>query len=134
MKTMTNIETTTLDNSTMENSLVDTTFVLFFLAVEFGQTFLSFSLDAVCLALALIVVAIFPYFLPSGEKSSFGNWLLGRGFIVSLAVTLGIAFKMSLGRILPETFRFLPMTFLIATSIVCCFLQFYGFFKFRDVR
>jgi hypothetical protein len=134
MKTITNIETTALNNSATENSLVDTTFVLFFLAVEFGQTLTNFGLDSICLALALMVVAIFPYFLPSGEKSSFGNWLLGRGFIVSLAITLGVAFKQSLGGIIPETFRFLPMTFLIVTSMVCCFLQFYGFFKFRDVK
>ncbi|HLM00356.1 MAG TPA: hypothetical protein VK400_04815, partial [Pyrinomonadaceae bacterium] len=42
---------------------IDTTFVLFFLAIEFGQTFMTFSLDGIFLALTLAVIAVVPYFL-----------------------------------------------------------------------
>jgi len=109
---------------------VDTSFVLFFLAIEFGRTFFSLSLDNVFLFLTLIMVAVLPYFL-SDEKPTIGKWLLGRSLIVGLAMLLGVMFKQSLGVVLPETFRFLPMTLLIVTAMVCCYIQFYGFFKLR---
>ena len=44
---------------------------------------------------------------------------------------LGAIFKQSLGVVLPETFRFLPMTLLIVTAMLCCYVQFYGFLKLR---
>ena len=109
---------------------VDTSFVLFFLAIEFGRTFFSLSLDNVFLFLTLIMVAVLPYFL-ADEKPTIGKWLLGRSLIVGLAMLLGVMFKQSLGVVLPETFRFLPMTLLIVTAMVCCYIQFYGFFKLR---
>lgn len=109
----------------------DTSFVLFFLAVEFGRTVFSLSFDNVFLFLTLLMVAVLPYFLLSNEKPTFGNWLLGRSLIVGLAILLGAMFKQSLGVVLPETFRFLPMTLLIVTAMLSCYVQFYGFFKLR---
>ncbi len=110
---------------------VDTTFVLFFLAVEFGRAVFSLSLDNVFLFLTLLTVAVLPYFLISDNKPTFGNWLLGRSLIAGLAILLGAMFKHSLGVVLPETFRFLPMTLLIVTSMLCCYMQFYSLFKLR---
>lgn len=110
---------------------IDTSFVLFFLAVEFGRTIFSSSFDNVFLFVTLVTVAVLPYFLSADEKMSFGNWLLGRSLIVGLAVLLGVMFKQSLGVVLPETFRFLPMTLLIVTAMFCCYVQFYGFLKLR---
>ena len=110
---------------------VDTSFVLFFLAVEFGRTFLSLTLDNVFLFFTLLTVAVLPYFFLSSEKPTFGNWLLGRSLIVGFAITLGVMFKQSLGVVLPETFRFLPMTLLIVTAMLCCYIQFYSFLKLR---
>lgn len=110
---------------------LDTSFVLFFLAVEFGRTFFSVSLDNIFLLLTLLMVAVLPYFLLSEEKPRFGNWLLGRSLIVGLAILLGAMFKQSLGIVLPDTFRFLPMTLLIVTAMLSCYIQFYGFFKLR---
>ena len=40
-------------------------------------------------------------------------------------------FKQSLGVVLPETIRFLPMTLLIVTAMLSCYIQFYGFLKLR---
>ena len=110
---------------------VDTSFVLFFLAVEFGRTFFSLSFDNVFLFLTLLAVAVLPHLFLSGEKPSLTNWLLGRSLIAGLAIMLGAIFKQSLGVVLPETFRFLPMTLLIVTAMLCCYVQFYGFLKLR---
>ena len=109
----------------------DTSFVLFFLAVEFGRTVFSLTLDNIFLFLTLLMVVVLPYFILSDEKPTFGNWLLGRSLIVGLAILLGAMFKQSLGVVLPETFRFLPMTLLIVTAMLSCYVQFYGFFKLR---
>ena len=111
--------------------VIDTSFVLFFLAVEFGRTFFSLSLDIVFLSITLLTVAVLPYLLLPNEKPNFGSWLLGRSLIVGLAVLLGVMLKESLGVALPETFRFLPMTLLIVTAMLSCYIQFYGFLKLR---
>lgn len=113
---------------------IDTTFVLFFLAVEFGQTVEHLGIDSFFLAITLLIVAIMPYFLPTNEKMNFGNWLLGRGLIVGLAILTGIALKSSLGVVLPETFKFLPMTLLILTAMLSCYFQFFAFLKFREIK
>ena len=110
---------------------VETTFVLFFLAVEFGRGFNGLTLDGVFLALTLLMVMVLPYFLQSDEKPNFKNWLLGRSFITIFAVFLGLMFKQSVGVVLPETFRFLPMTLLIVTAMLSCYIQFYSFMKLR---
>lgn len=110
---------------------VDTSFVLFFLAIEFGRTFFTLSFDNAFMFLTVLTVAILPYFLLSDEKPTFGSWILGRSLIVGFAVLLGAMFKQSLGVVLPETFRFLPMTLLIVTAMLCCYIQFYSFLKLR---
>lgn len=137
MKSLSQIEEAQAAESTGADRsfAIDTTFVLFFLAIEFGQTFkMELSLDGVCLALTLAAIAILPYFLPSNDKPAFGNWLLGRGLITGFAVLLGVMFKQSLGVVLPEMFRFLPMTLLIITAMLSCYIQFYGFLRLRFVK
>ena len=114
--------------------VVDTTFVLFFLAIEFGRTIFSSSLDNIFLFLTLVVVAALPYFLLPNEKPAFGNWILGRSLIVGFATLLGAMFNQSLGVVLPDTFRFMPMTLLIVTAMVSCYIQFYGFLKLRLIK
>ena len=111
--------------------VIDTSFVLFFLAVEFGRTFFSLSLDNVFLFATLLTVTVLPYFLLPNGKPNFGSWLLGRSLIAGLAILLGVMFKQSLGVALPETFRFLPMTLLLVTAMLSCYIQFYGFLKLR---
>lgn len=109
---------------------IDTTFVLFFLAVEFGQIINNFALDTIFFAITLLMLIVLPYFLSSEEKPKFGNWVLGRTLIVAFAVSVGVMFKQSLG-VLPEMFRFLPMTLLIVTAMLSCYIQFYGLLKLR---
>jgi len=130
MKTLTQIgqigRTTTADKS----FAIDTTFVLFFLAVEFGQMIGNFALDTAIFAVSLMTLLVLPYFLPSEDKPRFGNWVLGRTLIAAFAVSVGVMFKQSLS-VLPEMFRFLPMTLLIVTAMLSCYIQFYGLLKLR---
>jgi len=131
MKTLTQVEPMQIETASEKSFAIDTTFVLFFLAVEFGQTLGIFAFDTVLLAVTLIMMLILPYFLPSEEKPSFGNWVLGRTFIALFAVILGIMFRQTLGTVLPETFRFIPMTLLIVTAMLSCYIQYYGLLKIR---
>ncbi|HKX84702.1 MAG TPA: hypothetical protein VJL58_10820 [Pyrinomonadaceae bacterium] len=114
---------------------VDTTFVLFFLAVDFGQRMNLLGFDGVLSLITLGMLIIFPYFLPhTGERPEFGSWAFGRVLIAAFAIALGLAFKQSLGVLLPEVFRFVPMTLLIVAGMLSCYIQFYGMMKFRLAR
>ena len=119
-------------NQREENNFnFETSFVLFFLAIEFGQSTGALQVDTIFLGITLLIVAILPYFLPSDDKISFANWFFGRSLIIGFAFTLGLIFKQSLGVVLPETFRFLPMTLLIISAMISCYALFYGFLKLR---
>jgi hypothetical protein len=131
MKTLTQISSVQAGIEDNKGFAVDTTFVLFFLAVELGQTFSIGAFDSLLLTITLLMVLVLPYFLSLDEKYGLMNWILGRSFITALALTLGVMYKQTLGVVLPETFRFLPMTLLIVTAMISCYLQFYGFFKLR---
>lgn len=114
---------------------VDTTFVLFFLAIDFGQSAVTFGLDSILSAMTLGMLLVLPYFLPSNsEKPDFTGWLMGRILIAIFAVALGLMFRQAVGVVLPAEFRFLPMTLLIATAMVSCYLQFYAIIRFRLAR
>ncbi|HEY8562744.1 MAG TPA: hypothetical protein VIL74_20370 [Pyrinomonadaceae bacterium] len=130
MKTLTQIGQIGRASTADKSFAIDTTFVLFFLAVEFGQMLGGFTFDTTLFAVALLALLVMPYFLPGEDKPSFGNWLLGRTLIAAFAVSVGVMFKQSLS-VLPETFRFLPMTLLIVTSMLSCYIQFYGLLKLR---
>lgn len=123
-----------ISEHTQVNTAVDTTFVLFFLAIELGQSFNGFSLDRTFLGISLLLLLVLPYFLLDGDRPEFGKWLMGRSVIAIFALGLGVLFGNSLGVILPDGFRFLPMTLLIISAMLCCYIQFYGFLKLRFVR
>ena len=131
MKTLAQAERMEIETTNDRGFAVETTFVLFFLAVEFGQSLNAFALDSVFMAITLLAFIVLPYFLPSEEKPPFGNWVLGRSLIAGFAFVLGVMFKQTLGVALPETMRYLPMTLLIATAMLSCYIQFYSLFKFR---
>ncbi len=131
MKTLAQIGSVQMEAANEKGFAIDTTFVLFFLAVELGRSFSFQALDSVLTAITLLALLVLPYFLPSDEKPGFAGWLLGRAFIAAFAISLGVMFRQTLGVVLPETFRFLPMTLLIATAMISCYIQFYGFLKFR---
>ncbi len=131
MKTLAQIGQIKSETATENGFAIDTTFVLFFLAVEFGQMLGSFGFETVFFAITLLILLVLPYFLSANETQSFGSWLLGRSLITALAISIGAMFKQTLGVVLPETFRFLPMTLLIVTAMLSCYIQFYGFLRLR---
>jgi hypothetical protein len=129
------MHTTTQSVTAGRRFSIDTTFVLFFLAVDFGQSALSPGLDSIVSAITLGMLLVLPYFLPSeAEKPDFTEWLLGRSLIAVFAVLLGMMFQTALGVVLPVTFGFLPMTLLIVTAALSCYLQFYAMIRFRLAR
>lgn len=135
MKSMTRYSKAQTETVGSKGFAIETTFVLFFLAIELGQSFSLFALDSLFLAATLLMIAVLPYLLYSNEeKPKFGDWLFGRALIIGFAVLLGVMFKQTLGVVLPETFRFLPMTLLIATAMISCYIQFYGFLKLRPAK
>ncbi|MGC2235242.1 MAG: hypothetical protein WA584_03725 [Pyrinomonadaceae bacterium] len=131
MKTLAQVKQVQREEVTDRSFAIDTTFVLFFLAVEFGQTLSIFAIDSVFMAITLLMLIALPYFLESDDKPVFGQWLFGRSVIAVFAIILGAMFKQSLGIVLPEAFKFLPMTLLIVTAMLSCYIQFYSFLKLR---
>ncbi len=110
----------------------DTTLVLFFLALEYGRAVQMISIDGMLMGITIVMVLVLPYFLPSHtSRASFSDWLIGRGAIAIFGVLIGYVFKQSVGVVMPESFRFMPMTFLILASMVSCYVQFYGLMKLR---
>ena len=131
MKTMSHIDFARSEVPSEKGFAVETTFVLFFLAFEFGRTLTKLSFDNFLMAVTLLMVIVLPYFLSTDEKPRFANWILGRTFIAGFAILLGALFNQTLGVVLPETFRLLPLTLLIVTAMLGCYIQFYGFLKLR---
>ena len=114
---------------------LDTTFVLFFLAVDLGQGFQRMEFDSLLSLFAVGGVLVLPYFFPSDDEiPDFTPWLLGRATIAAYATVLGIVFGQSLGVLLPQSFSYLPMTLVIVTAIASCCLQFYAMIRFRLAR
>ena len=123
------------DSMSNRRFAVDTTFLLFFLGIDFGQSSMEFALESLLSIVMLGMVLVVPYFLPTlDEKPEFSDWLMGRSVITIFAIGLGVIFRQSLGVLLPETFRFLPFTLVILTAMLSCSLQFYGMIRFRLAR
>ena len=97
---------------------IDTTFVLFFLALEYGRAVNVVSVDGVVMGITIIMILVLPYFLPSlARRPTFANWVLGRSAVTVSAILLGVGLGETAGTLLPEGVRFLPMTFLILASM-----------------
>ena len=110
---------------------VDTTFVLFFLSFAFGQR-TGTGIEAALSVLTLIIFVVLPYFLPyDGAKPNFGQWVVGRIGVVVLGLVIGLMFGQTVGVFLPDSFRFLPLTLLIAAGLISCYFRFYGLYRFR---
>ena len=114
---------------------LDTTFVLFFLAMDLAQMNLSISFSTLLQVFTLLVFLVVPYFLPfTSENRSFSNWLIGRIVVAGAGVMFGLMLGQAIGTVLPDAFRFVPMTLLIVAAIICCNVQIYGILKHRLAR
>jgi len=115
--------------------VVDTTFVLFFLALEFGRSLASFGIDSVLLGNSLIMLAIVPYFLVNASIGrDFGKWLAGRSVITVFATLLGVVFDQTIGLVLPDVMRYIPMALLIVSAMTSCYFQFYSLLRLRPAK
>lgn len=124
----------TRDNGSNAGTIfsIDTTFVLFFMALEFGQSAQIFAFDTLLMSITMLMILVLPYFLPSeAEPPSFSKWLAGRIVIMAVGLAAGLAFRQSIGVLLPETLKFVPMTLLIVSAMASCYIQFYGLLKLR---
>ena len=124
METITEAQPSALEPTESGFFALDTAFVLFFLAVDTGQR-LIFGAEDVLSAVTLGMFLVLPFFLPhDGEKPAFGRWVLGRAAVACAALVIGMFFARSLGTVLPEITRFLPLTLLIVTGVVSFCVQF----------
>lgn len=111
---------------------IDTLFVLFFLALEYGRAVKLFSIDAALMMTTMAMVLILPYFLPSkSARPTLSSWLKLRSLVAVAGVTFGVLYSRSVGLVLPESLKFVPMTFLILTAMVSCYIQFYSLLRLR---
>ena len=111
---------------------MDTMIVLFFLALEYGRAVQAYSMDGLLMGITMAMILALPYFLPStADRPTFLNWILARGAFALTGMIFGVVLKQSTGTTLPDSLRFMPMTFLILASMVSCYIQFYGLMKLR---
>lgn len=114
---------------------MDTTFVLFFLALEYGRAIRMFSFEGAVTGATMLVVLVLPYFLPSAYgRSTLTVWLAGRTTIALLGMLLGAVLNLTIGIVLPEEVRFLPMAGLITATILSFYIQFYTLMKLRPAK
>src|SRR5436305_14262608 len=99
----------------------DTSFVLFFLGLETGRTIQHFTFDSFLLMVTMSMVWVLPYYLLSNDdRPDIARWLAGRSLIAVFAVSLGAVLSPAYGTLLPESFRFLPLTLLILAAMISC--------------
>lgn len=111
---------------------IDTAFVLFFLALEYGRAVRAFSIDGILMAVTMVMVLVLPYFLPSNwNATTFMSWLTVRSGVALGGLVFGGIFSYSLGTVIPVSLKFMPMTFLILASMISCYIQFYGLMRLR---
>jgi hypothetical protein len=128
-------EGTYAERSEKRHFMLDTTFVLFFLSMDLGQSLLAFGFDSALSGITLGLLVVLPYYLPySGEKPEFKGWILGRVLILIFALSMGIMFNQALGVVLPASLGYLPMTLLIVAAFISCMIQLYGIMRFRLAR
>ena len=115
---------------------LDTTLVLFFLAMEVGQGDIGFDGISICSMLTLVAFLVLPYFLPATSEDGRGlvKWLVGRVIVAATGALFGLFLGQAVGSLLPESFRFVPMSLLIVAAIICCNIQIYGIMRFRLAR
>ena len=111
------------------SAFVETTFVLFFLSLDFGQNQSFLTLEGAFMCVVIAAIAVLPFFLPSAGNRSFGGWLVGRGIIVSFGILLGLGVAQLSGGLLPEVVRFVPITMAFTAAVIACVMMFNSVLK-----
>lgn len=108
---------------------VETTFVLFFLSLDFGQNLFYAGFDTLFLGMTILAIAVFPYFLPSAGNISSSAWLVSRSVIIFSGLFLGIGLFQTAGTVLPEAIRFVPLTMAMISGLITCYLMISNVFR-----
>jgi hypothetical protein len=112
----------------------DTTLVLFFLALDLGQTIFSPDVGAILSGMSVLAIAAAPYLIFGDERPDFWTWLGARLALAGFGLLTGALLGNAVGSLLPESFRFVPITLLILAAFVSFCLQFYGILRVRLAR
>jgi hypothetical protein len=120
----------TTDSGSLQ--IVDTTIVLFFLAVLLGSSLPTSVLDGILSLTTLAAFVALPYVLMGEETAhAFGGWVLGRIFIAALGLLAGALFYSALGSASPEAFKYVPMSLLLVAATASAIVQFYVIIRIR---
>jgi len=111
---------------TGSRALLETTFVLFFLSVDFGQNLGSFGLDTALLGITVVAVAFLPFYLPSADTTNGTTWVTGRSAITLFGVVCGIGFGQLVGGLVPEVLRLTPLVLATVAGVVACMVMLSG--------
>ena len=132
MENVISISNAAAEVSSPRGFAVDTTFVLFFLALDLGSGIYGPGVDAALSILTIATFVVLPYLLPfSGEKPEFAGWAVGRLCIAGIGVIAGMGIQTASGTIFPEFVRFVPMLLLIVSGIFCAAVQIRGTIRVR---
>jgi hypothetical protein len=102
------------------------------LAVEFGRTFFSrFDSDNVFSPQSRFWHCGFALFSAVERKAEFRKLAFGQKFDCGFAISARRYVQTIAGRCFAGNISFLPMTLLIVTAMLSCYIQFYGFLKLR---
>lgn len=112
----------------------DTTLVLFFLALDLGQSGFTPNVGFLLSATTLMAVAAGPYLLFGDERPHFWTWFGSRLILAGFGGISGVLVGGSVGTLLPESARFAPITLLILAAFLSFCLQFYGILRVRLAR
>lgn len=111
---------------------LDTKLVVLFLAMDTGRGFSAWDLNEFLSFFTIGILVVLPYFLPvPAEKPEFAGWVLWRVFIGGIGFILGAGLNVISQVFLMESIKYLPMTFLILTGILCAATQIRGIIGVR---
>ncbi|HSI89085.1 MAG TPA: hypothetical protein VK918_08520 [Pyrinomonadaceae bacterium] len=132
MERVLTLETGAESAETGSLQVVDTTIVLFFLAVLLGSSFPASAVDAGLSFTTLAAFIVLPFFMTGDDaRPAFGVWMLGRVFIAVFGMLTGALFYSALGTALPEAFRYVPMSLLLVAATASAIVQFYVIIRVR---
>lgn len=132
MENVISISNAAAEVSTPRGFAADTTFVLFFLALDLGGGIDGIGVGTVLSVLTIGAFVVLPYVLPfSAEKPEFTGWAVGRLFIAAIGVISGLGIQAASGTVFPEFVRFVPMFLLIVSGIFCAATQIRGIIRVR---
>jgi hypothetical protein len=112
---------------------IDTLAVLYLLAFEYGRAVVPASTDGALMGVAMAMVLVFPYFFPTtGDRPQLSSWMLVRGAAAVIGIAGGAAFGLSVGVLIPQSLKFVPMALLMLAVAISFCIQSASFFRLHS--